>query len=210
MIERADMLELTRRMTLSRSSIDRIAGAYMDREGFVDGSFNVHFLKLEAGEREKKLALAKAIPFAAANTQLKDYEFPKESRRTGSMWQLLTAMKECGLKNDALMETFYELVGEYYRSRQDYAILVFHDRYDVPAKGADKAWQWESEEVFEYLICAICPLVGPYEPGPPEAGFLFPAFANRSAYPDHLNLYQKGGDEAHPELAEEILGCRRA
>ena len=34
--------------------------------------------------------------------------------------------------------------------------------------------QGESEEMFEYLICAICPVSGDYEPGEPECGFLFP------------------------------------
>lgn len=35
-IDRSDMLELTRRMTPSRNCFGRIAGAYMDREGFID------------------------------------------------------------------------------------------------------------------------------------------------------------------------------
>ena len=48
MINREDMLELTRRMTPARSHIDRIAGAYYDAEGYIDGTFNTHFLKLSA------------------------------------------------------------------------------------------------------------------------------------------------------------------
>ena len=43
-IDREDMLELTRRMTVSRNCFSRIAGAYMDEEGFIDGTFNTHFL----------------------------------------------------------------------------------------------------------------------------------------------------------------------
>ena len=38
MINRDDMLELTRRMTPSRNCFARIAGAYMDEEGFEDGT----------------------------------------------------------------------------------------------------------------------------------------------------------------------------
>ncbi len=38
MINRNDMLELTRRMTLSRNCFSRIAGAYMDAEGYEDGT----------------------------------------------------------------------------------------------------------------------------------------------------------------------------
>ena len=45
MIDRNDMLELTRRLTPERSSVGRIAGAYFDAEGYVDGTFNINFLK---------------------------------------------------------------------------------------------------------------------------------------------------------------------
>ena len=41
-----DMLELIRRMILKRNCFDGIAGAYLDEEGFVDGTFNKHFQKL--------------------------------------------------------------------------------------------------------------------------------------------------------------------
>ena len=73
MINREDMLALTRRMNVKRTSITRIAGAYIDREGFVDGTFNTRFLKLSASERARNLAIAKAIPFAETNLSLKRY-----------------------------------------------------------------------------------------------------------------------------------------
>lgn len=38
-------------------------------------------------------------------------------------------------------------------------------------KGTDKEWQEGSEEVYNYLLCAVGPLEGEYEPGLPEAGF---------------------------------------
>ena len=55
-IDREDMLELTRRMTVSRNCFSRIAGAYMDEEGFIDGTFNTHFLKLFGSEEKRKAA----------------------------------------------------------------------------------------------------------------------------------------------------------
>ena len=205
MIRREDMLELTRRMTLSRTSFTRIAGCYVDRDGKFDGSFNTNFLKLSAAERTKKLKLAKEIPFSPTNVNLKKYEFTQSMRRPGSMWQLLMAMNECGLKNDALMDTFYDVVMEHYRADREYAILVFHDRYDIPAKGSDRERQWESEKVFEYMICAICPLAGEYEPGKPVCGFLFPAFVDRSGDPSRIDVFQADADRPHRELME-ILG----
>ena len=205
MINREDMLELTRRMTLSRTSFTRIAGCYVDRDGDFDGSFNINFLKLSASERTKKLKLAKEIPFAATNVNLKKYEYTQSARKPGSMWQLLMAMNECGLKNDALMDTFYDVVMEHYRADRAYAILVFHDRYDIPAKGSDKERQWESEEVFEYMICAVCPLSGEYEPDKPVCGFLFPAFTDRSGDLNHIDVFQADADKPHIEILK-LLG----
>ena len=203
MINREDMLELTRRMTLARTSFTRIAGCYVDKDGDFDGSFNTNFLKLSSPERTKKLALAKEIPFSPTNVNLKKYEFPQSVRKPGSMWQLLMAMKECGLKNDALMDTFYDIVMEKYRTDKEYAILVFHDRFDIPSKASYKERLWESEEVFEYLICTVCPLIGEYEPGVPECGFLYPVFTDRSADPDHIAVFDP--QHRHKELLQ-ILG----
>ena len=47
--------------------------------------------------------------YSRTNEQLKEYDFSAQDERPGSVWQLLMAMRECGLKNDALNETFYEL-----------------------------------------------------------------------------------------------------
>lgn len=205
-INREDMLELTRRMTLARSFFTRIAGCYVDGDGDFDGSFNTNFLKVSTSERTKKLKLAKAIPFATANVNLKKHELLPDARKPGSMWQLLMAMNECGLKNDALMDTFYDVVMESRPGVGEYAILVFHGRYDVPAKASDRERLWESEEVFAFMICAICPLMGEYEPGEPEWGFLFPAFTDRSGDLNHIAVFEAIADRLHAELLE-LLGA---
>lgn len=207
-INREDMLALTRRMNVSRSSFTRIAGCYVDKDGDFDGSFNINFLKLSSGERKKNIELAKAVPFAATNVNLKKYEFPDAARKPGTIWQLLMALRECGLKNDALMDSFYDLVMEHYKSRRPYAVYVFHDRYDIPAKGADKERLGESEAVFEYLICVICPLADEYEPGRPECGFLFPAYTDGGADLNHIAVFQENAQRPHEELVTEILKVR--
>ena len=61
-INREDMLALTRRMNVSRSSFTRIAGCYADKDGDFDGSFNVNFLKLSQGEKKKILNWQRLFP----------------------------------------------------------------------------------------------------------------------------------------------------
>lgn len=202
MINRDDMLELTRRMTVSRTSFTRIAGGYLDTEGFLDGTFNINFLNLSPKEKQNNLAIAKAIPFSNTNVNLKAHPFTEQNK---SMWQLLQGIKDCGLKNDALMYTFYEIIGETYQTNQEYAIYLFHDRYDIPIKASDKERLGDSEEVYDYLICAICPLVGEYEPGTPEWGFLYPMFQDRSSDAYHIGIFNQNEKTPHKELETLFL-----
>lgn len=206
MISRDDMLELTRRMTPSRNCFARIAGAYMDQDGFEDGSFNIHFGKLSGAETRRNLELAKTIPFSKTNEQLKEYAFPKGADRQKGMWTLLSSLREQRLKDDGLLSVFYEIVGENYRTEADYAVFVFFGSYDIPVKGADKEWMEGSEEVYDFLVCTISPLVGDYEPGKPEFGFLYPAFSDRSGDRDRIDIFHADPRRMQSELMEKILG----
>ena len=105
------------------------------------------------------------------------------------------------------METFYEIVGANYKSKGDYAVYVFHDRYDIPMKGTDHERQGESEKMYEYLICVICPVSGDYEPGEPECGFLFPAFQDRTEDPDYIDVYQSNPDLPNNDLLKILQLC---
>ena len=200
-----DMLELTRRMTLKRNCFDRIAGAYMDEEGFVDGTFNKHFQKLSLKDQQAHLAIAKAVPFSETNTELKEYVFREGDRKPGSIWQMLMALRECGLKNDAMLDVFYEEFGSKYQTLGSYAVYFFHGSYDVPLKAGDKESLWESEEVYRFLICAVCPVGGDYEPGETECGFLFPAFKDRSSDIHRINVFAAEGKTGQAESLNKIL-----
>ena len=181
------MMELTRRMTVSRNCFSRIAGAYIDNEGFIEGSFNIHFLKLSKAEQEKSLKIAKAIPFAVPEKELTCQSFENAS----DIQKLLLALRECELKNDALLYSLYEYIGNLLHPGYPYGVYVFYGNYDIPRKGTDHQSQWESEEVYQFLVCAISPLIGDYEMGTPNAGFLFPAFIDRSADINHTYVMRR-------------------
>ena len=206
MINRDDMLELTRRMTPSRNCFSRVAGAYMDEEGYDNGTFNIHFGKLNQTETKKNLALAKTIPFAKTNEQLKEYTFPKGEARKMSMWSLLSAIRDVRLKDDALLSILYELTGENYHTDREYSIFLFSGSYDIPVKGTDGEWMEGSEEVYDFLICAISPLIGDCEPGEPEFGFLFPAFSDRSGDSDRIDIFNRDPERIQGQLMRKILG----
>lgn len=204
-INREDMLELTRRMTLKRNCFSRIAGAYLDEEGFVEGTFNTHFQKLSLKDQQRNLEIAKAVPFSDTNVQLREYLFEEADRGPGSMWQTLMALKDCELKNDALLDVVYEIFGEKYQAEGEYAVYFFYGSYDVPLKAKDKESLRESEEVYSFIICTISPVSGDYEPGKPECGFLFPAFKDRSGDIHRIDVFQMSGGLKSTSGMEGIL-----
>ena len=201
LINRNDMLELTRRMTLSRNCMTRLAGCYTDEEGELDDTFNVNFLNLKAADKNTNLALAKAVPFAKTNAEVKEYCFPEEAFSGQTMWKMLNLIVACGLKNDVLMETFYERMIGACQLHGRYAIDVFHGVYDVPVKGSDDAYEYESEEIYSFIICTVGRADDDYHVASPDFGFLYPAFRDRSGDSGAIDIYK--GDE---ELVQLLMG----
>ncbi|MBR1813500.1 MAG: DUF4317 family protein [Lachnospiraceae bacterium] len=204
-MKREDLLELTRRMNLQRNCFHRIAGCYFDENGDVDGTFNIDFRNLKTPDKTKNIAIAKTIPFSRTDDQLLLHAFSRDALRPGTMWQLLNGMVDCGLKNDAMMDVFYDLMADDYQANGPYAIYVFDGVYDVPVKAKDGESLYESEEVYHFLICAVCPTSGDYEPGKPEFGFLFPAFVDRSGDPSRICVFHENPDQVQKALLVRLL-----
>ena len=115
---------------------------------------------------------------------------------------------------------------ENYDYTGNFLILIFHDAYDVITKTKDNIKLDESEEVYEYILCAICPVelskaglryfeqeneiksrVRDWVVEAPSNGFVFPAFINRSSDVNSVMYYTKNSKDTHPELMEDVLGC---
>lgn len=206
MINREDMLELTRRMTPSRTCFDRIAGAYINEMGEVEDTFNIHFGKLPSAEKARSLKLAKTIPFSKTNEQLKEYTFTDKAKGRDSMWMLLQAIQQCGLKNDALMEILYEQIADAYPVDHRFAVYVFHGVYDIPTKASDGESLWESEEVYDFIICTVSSMEDEYRPSEPVFGFLYPAFSDRSPVQNRIDIYHLNPDAQEEGLLYKITG----
>lgn len=206
MINREDMLELTRRMTPKRTCFDRVAGAYVDETGQVENTFNIHFGKLLESEKTRNLKLAKEILQSRTNDQLREYQFSCHAKGQNSMWMLLNVMRECGLKNDAVMDIFYEQMADAYPVDCDSAIYVFHGVYDIPLKGEDKEQLWESEEVYDFILCIVSDVKEEYTLDQPALGFLYPAFSDRSGEKDKIQIYHQNPEKIEEGFLYKLFG----
>ena len=180
----------------------------MSAEGEIDDTFNIHFLKLSGAEMKRNLELAKAVPFGRTNEQLKEYVIPEKLKGKDSIFQLLNAIKVCGLKNDALMEVLYEQIADAFPVDHEYAVFVFHGVYDIPVKTKDKEWLEGSEEIYDFLICTISPMKAEYEPDKPVFGFLYPAFSDRSSDENRIDIFNADPGNAAEGLMYKFTGIR--
>ena len=149
-----------------------------------------------------------------------------EEEEVGGRQQILMALRETELKDENLLDTYFDLIIDSYDHAGNYLILLFHDNYDVNTRTKDNLDLDESEEVFSYLLCAICPVdlskpalgyreeeqriasrIQDWVVGAPDTGFLFPAFNDRSTDIHSCLFYTKNTKEPHSEFMANGLGC---
>ena len=219
--------ELKRLYTPSNCSITRICGFYVDREKNKKTQFKEAFLSLPEEEIFKYFELLRKTLSGTLGKNLLDLEFPLASEQEGGTQEFLLRLRESKLKDDTLLDEFYDKIVASYEYVGNYLILLIHDAYDVPGKTTDGLTMEDaSDSVFEYLLCCICP-VNLSKPGlsydalanefhnrvrdwvveMPEVGFLFPAFNDRSSDLHSTLYYTKNPEEPHSELVDQILGA---
>lgn len=221
-----DVLELKRRFKKSECTFTRLCGCYVNGEKEIVLNIGETFLNLEEEEFYKYLDIAKKTLSGTVGNNLLELNFPLEEEEPGGKQQFLMGLRESGLKNEGLLESFYQHIIDTYDYAGNYLILIFHDAYDVMRKTSDNNKLDESEEVYEYLLCAICPVtlskpalgylenenrIGPrirdWVVGAPENGFVFPAFTDRSTDIHSIMYYTRNAKDPHPEFMELGLGC---
>ena len=219
--------ELKRLYTPSNCSITRICGCYVDGEKNKKTEFKEAFLSLPEEEIFKYFELLRKTLSGSLGKNLLNLDFPLASEQKGGTQAALLALRDSKLKDDALIEEFYDRVINTYEYVGNYLILLIHDAYDVPGKTTDGLTMDDaSDTVFEYIMCCICP-VNLSKPGlsydsinnefhnrirdwvveMPETGFLFPSFNDRATDIHSTLFYSRNPEEAHGEFVENILGC---
>lgn len=225
-MDKKGVAELKRRFTKENCTFTRLCGCYVDAGKNKVVDLSETFLNLEDEEFYKYLEIAKKTLSGTIGNNLLELNFPLDEEAAGGRQQFLLGLRESKLKNPELLERFYDMVIESYDYAGNYLILLFHDAYDVMTKTTDNNALDESEEVFEYLLCAICPVqlskpglgyredenrIGPrirdWVVSVPDSGFLFPAFTDRSTDIHSLMFYTKDTKVPHAEFMELGLGC---
>jgi hypothetical protein len=225
-MNKKEVLELKRRFKKESATFTQLCGCYVDGNRNKLCKWSGKFLNLEEDEFYKYLEIANKALSGTLGNNLLELHFPLEEEEVGGRQQILMALRETGLNDETLLDRYYDLVIDTYDHAGNYLILLYHDAYDVMTRTSDNINLDESEEVYTYLICAICPVdlskpglgyredeqrigarVRDWVVGAPDTAFLFPAFNDRSTDIHSALFYTKNTKEPHSEFMTNGLGC---
>ena len=217
--------ELSRRWKPEKCAVSRIYGCYVSEGKRIVADLDESLGRMAQDEGELYLGLLKKVLSGRQGRSLIDIVFSTDQVADSDEHRLLMDLKNSGLQNSEARHAFYEkVIDSLDMGEQSYLILMASDSYDVPHRGKDDELQPDaSETVFQYFLCAICPVkedktsLG-YFPGdnefhssnghtamPPEMGFLFPAFDDRAANIYNALFYTKKPDDLHQEFIDAVF-----
>lgn len=219
--------EIKKLFTQNNCSITRICGCYVDGEKEKKADFKQAFLALPEEEMFKYFEILRKNLSGTLGKNLLNLDFPLASETEGGTQSFLLKLRDSKLKDDELLDAFYDKIIESYEYVGNFLILLIHDIYDVPGKTSDGIEMDDaSDEVYEYILACICPVnlskpglsynaaentfqnrIRDWVVGMPESGFLFPAFNDRGADLHSTLYYTKNADELKESFVESLLGC---
>lgn len=220
--------EIRRRIRRDRSNMTAIYGCYVNTQKEIISSFRQSVGLMPESEAEKYFGVMKRTLSGTIGKNLIDVCF-KTSQVAGSPeHSFLMELRKSALNDDEQRMELYRKIIDAVSFEDDFLILVGCDSYDVPFKSKDDEAQPDaSNEVYTYLLCAVCP-VKQTKPNlhyvaenkefhdggishvvsAPELGFLFPAFDNRATNIYNALLYTHSTKLSCQPLAEALFNLQ--
>lgn len=227
-MNKKEISEIKKQFTPENCAITRLCGCYVDGEKNKKTEMKEAFLSLPEEEIFKYFEIFRKTLSGTVGKNLINMEFPLDTEMPGGTQEFLMKLKNSRLTDETLLEAFYDRMIETFGYGENYLILLVHGAYDIPGKASDNEEMFDaSDEVYEYLLCAVCP-VNLSKAGlsydaetnrfgtrnrdwmveMPLTGFLFPAFQDRSTDLHSILYYSKNPEELKEDFVDRMFGCR--
>lgn len=223
-----EVAEIRRRFKQEKSGITHVRGCYVNDQGEIVSEFDQVLSAMGQEEEEKILATLKRTLSGALGKNLLDIAFSNDQVVQGEEHKLLMTLRDSGLKDEAAVRAFFEKVIKTVAVEGGYLLLLATDSYDVPYRAKDgEELEDGSTEVYRYILCSVCPvkMTKPalgysvhenqfhnckldWVVAPPELGFLFPAFDDRSANIYNALYYTKDTAENHQDFVDAVFSSQ--
>ena len=226
-MNKKEVTEIKKQFTPHNCAITRICGCYVDGEKEKKTELKEAFLSLPEEEMFKYFDIFRKSLSGTIGKNLLNMEFPLETESEGGTQEFFLKLRNSRLTDDDLLTEFYNRVIDSYDFPENYLILLIHAVYDIPGKASDGTEMFDaSDEVFDYILCCFCPVklskpalsyhadensfherIRDWIVEMPDAGFLFPAFNDRSTDIHSLLYYSKNAENLSNGLTDVLLGC---
>lgn len=226
-MNKKEISEIKKLFTNERCCISRICGCYVDGNKNKITTFKDAFLSLPDEEIYKYFSIFRASLSGSIGKNLMNMEFPMETEMDGGSQDFLMKLRDSHLKDDELLELFYNKIIDNYVYGENYLILLIDASYDVPGKSSDGIEMDDaSDYVYEHILCSICPVnlskeglcynaetnsfetrIRDWIVENPEHAFLFPAFNDRNTDIHNILYYSRNSETVQSDFIDGVLGC---
>lgn len=222
--------EMKRRLTPDKNCINKIYGCFVSNKKEIISKFECSMALLPLTETEKYLSIMKKTLSGTVGKNLVDIEFSANDTTNSQHHKLLMKLRDSDLSDEeareALMQTVIDAVN---LDDKSYVILLALDKYDVPYKAKEgealDGMESESDTVFKYFVCSVCPVnegktelgyfakdkefhtcTSPQIISTPELGFMFPSFDDRMSNIYKAVMYSKNTTMFRQEFIDAVFG----
>jgi hypothetical protein len=219
-----EISEIRRRISPEKHNITTIRGRYVNQKHETISEFSHTFSLLPDDECEKYLAIFRRTLSGSPGKNLIDIGFSMSQVESGEEHNLLQTLRKTALKDDEAVNKFFDKAAASLTSEGNSLILLISDAYDVPKKSKSEGGDDESDTIFTYIMCAVCPVKEAkptltydasdktfrarscdWHVSAPELGFLFPAFDCRKTNIYNALYYVKNPSDNNEEFSDAIF-----
>lgn len=205
-------------------SITDVWSTYVNMTKEIIFSTKTNFVVMNEEIREVYATIFSKVLSGTQGKNLITLNFLPEEEVDGGKRDMLykTVRDSSGEKYQSLID----LIIENYNPKSNYAILIAKGSYDIPRKASDGEFLEDSEDVYNFIVTAICPMnltkpslcykseQNDFVENPrnwtvqmPETGFLYPTFTNRQSNIYECLYYTRKVVDVHDEFINGVLGC---
>lgn len=226
-MNKKEILEIRKLLSKDNCRIDRICSCYVDGNKEKKATMKEAFLSIPDEEMFKYAEIFKKTLSGTLGKNLINLSYSLDEELTGDHQKLLLALRDSELKDDALLDLFYDRMIDTYLYGENYLIILVHGMYDIPKRSKNNEEEFDgSEYVYSFLLCSVCPVnlskaglmydgesntfidkIQDWMLGMPDLGFLYPAFNDRNTDIHSILYYSKNAGQLHTEITEEFLGA---
>lgn len=226
-MNKKEISEIKKLFANENSVISTICGCYVDGDKNKKSMMREAFLSLPQDEMHKYMAIFRKCMTGTLGRNILNMEFADAATEVTVSQQKLMDLRDSELKDDAVLETFYDEIIANYNTADNYLILLVYGVYDVPGRTSDGIEMEDaSDEIYRHILCCICPVklskqglsynseqngfherIRDWVVDMPAMGFLYPAFNERSADVNSILYYSSKAEELKFDFVETVLGC---